>query len=90
MSIRPDQIYYAKSKLPNGRQPTVTEHLDLVSYYAAQYGALAQGATYPADFSALIEKGWSCSWFIFSGFALVVMVLFAFIFKYKHEPEAIK
>lgn len=38
MSIRPDQIYYAKSKLPNGRQPTVTEHLDLVSYYAAQYG----------------------------------------------------
>lgn len=61
-----------------------------IADYAAQYGALAQGATYPADFSALIEKGWSCSWFIFSSFALVVMVLFAFIFKYKHEPEAIK
>lgn len=30
--------YYAKSKLPNGKQPTVKEHLDLVAYYAAQYG----------------------------------------------------
>lgn len=32
------KIYYAKSKLPNGRQPTVKEHLDLVAHYAAQYG----------------------------------------------------
>jgi len=32
------KIFYAKSKLPNGRQPTVKEHTDLVAYYAAQYG----------------------------------------------------
>jgi NHS family xanthosine MFS transporter len=27
------------------------------------------------------------SWFIFAGFALVVAVVFAFVFKYKHVPE---
>lgn len=30
--------YFAKSKLPNGKQPTVKEHTDLVAYYAAQFG----------------------------------------------------
>lgn len=29
----------------------------------------------------------STSWYIFSGFALVVTVLFAIVFKYKHVPE---
>ena len=31
--------------------------------------------------------GWSTSWYIFSGFALVVSVLFVFLFKYKHVRE---
>lgn len=35
-------------------------------------------------------KGWETSWMIFAGYALVVAILFAFIFKYKHEPEKIK
>ena len=32
-------------------------------------------------------EGWSESWLIFAGYALVVAVLFALVFKYKHEPE---
>ncbi len=32
-------------------------------------------------------EGWSTVWFVFAGYALVVAVLFALIFKYKHEPE---
>ena len=32
-------------------------------------------------------QGWSHTWLIFAGYALVVTVLFAFIFKYKHEPN---
>lgn len=35
-------------------------------------------------------KGWETSWMIFAGYALVVAILFAFIFKYKHEPEKLK
>lgn len=32
-------------------------------------------------------NGWRTAWLIFAGFALVVAVLFAFLFKYKHTPE---
>ncbi len=32
-------------------------------------------------------EGWSQSWMIFAAYALVVAVLFAIVFKYKHEPE---
>ena len=31
--------------------------------------------------------GWSTSWLVFAGYALVVTLLFAVIFKYKHTPE---
>lgn len=30
--------------------------------------------------------GWSTAWYVFASYALVVAVLFAFIFKYKHNP----
>ncbi|WOC50810.1 MFS transporter [Bergeyella porcorum] len=35
-------------------------------------------------------EGWRTSWYIFAGYALVVAVLFAVIFKHKHRPDAIK
>jgi NHS family xanthosine MFS transporter len=31
--------------------------------------------------------GWSQSWFVFSAYALVVAIMFAVIFKYKHEKN---
>jgi NHS family xanthosine MFS transporter len=34
------------------------------------------------------EWGWPISWYIFAGYALVVAILFAFVFKYKHNPES--
>ena len=33
--------------------------------------------------------GWSASWLVFAGYALCVAVVFALVFKYKHDPEAI-
>ena len=30
--------------------------------------------------------GWPDSWFIFAGYALVVAVVFAVVFKYRHNP----
>lgn len=33
---------------------------------------------------------WSKVWLIFAGYALVVAVLFALLFRYKHDPEKIK
>lgn len=58
-----------------------------INAYTAVHGMLPAGQTYPADLSQTIAAGWSHSWFIFSGFSLVVMILFAFVFQYKHEPQ---
>ena len=37
-----------------------------------------------------IIGGWETSWLIFAGYALVVAVLFAIFFKYKHDPNAVQ
>lgn len=41
------------------------------------------------DFNSALPQveGWRMSWFIFAGYALVVAILFALIFKYKHQPK---
>ena len=49
--------------------------------------ALKVDGVYPAQISQLIKQGWAESWFIFAGFSLVVAILFAFMFQYKHEPQ---
>lgn len=33
---------------------------------------------------------WETCWFIFAAYALVVAVMFAILFKYKHDPNAVK
>ena len=40
-----------------------------------------------ADPSFNIMTGWSTAWYIFAAFALIVGILFAILFKYKHNPE---
>lgn len=41
------------------------------------------------DFSSKLPQTgqWQAAWFTFAAYALVVAVVFAFVFKYKHEPE---
>ena len=36
---------------------------------------------------AELMAGWTGAWYVFAGFALVLAVLFAFVFKYKHNPN---
>jgi len=36
------------------------------------------------------DRDWNSIWFIFAGYALLLTIVFALIFKYKHKPEAIK
>lgn len=38
---------------------------------------------------AVQTTGWSTSWLVFAGYALCVALVFALVFKYKHDPEAI-
>jgi NHS family xanthosine MFS transporter len=32
-------------------------------------------------------EGWSSAWLVFAAYALIVAVLFAIVFKYKHDPK---
>ena len=36
-----------------------------------------------------VAGGWPATWLIFAGYALVVAVVFAMIFRYRHNPEAV-
>jgi len=40
--------------------------------------------------SELISRDWSTIWYIFAAYALIVGILFALLFKYKHNPEKVK
>ena len=44
------------------------------------------------DFTSDVPQieGWSKAWFVFAGYMLVVTVLFALLFKYKHNPSEMK
>lgn len=53
--------------------------------------AVVNHFTYATEFEGNFYTvgDWSSVWYIFAGYALVVGVLFALIFKYKHQPEAL-
>jgi len=39
----------------------------------------------------IVDKaGWPNSWFIFAGYSLLVTIVFAVVFKYKHDPTQLK
>lgn len=43
---------------------------------------------HPAETEAVARMaGWQTSWYVFAAYSLIVAVLFAIIFKYKHQPE---
>jgi len=58
----------------------------------ATIGMLAAGAVvnhyvFPFEDDPVARmEGWNTSWFIFAAYSLVVTILFAILFKYKHKP----
>ena len=54
--------------------------------FGASIGTLAAGAVIDACDVFNTPANWPKAWFIFAGYALVVAVLFAIFFHYKHEP----
>lgn len=48
----------------------------------AVFGSYAAGAVVDAF-------GWPGSWFVFAGYALAIAVVFALVFRYKHDPARI-
>lgn len=62
----------------------------------ATFGTLAAGevvnhyCAWTVDQPSYLIGDWQTVWLIFAGYALVVFVLFALLFKYKHQPERLK
>ncbi|MDH6601563.1 NHS family xanthosine MFS transporter [Myroides gitamensis] len=52
--------------------------------------AVVNHYVYSQEDLVLQVEGWRHSWIIFALFSLVVTILFAIIFKYKHKPEDVK
>jgi len=56
----------------------------IIGGYAS--GAVVDAFSVYAD-GMLVSREWPDIWFIFAGYALVIGILFALVFKYKHQPE---
>ncbi len=41
-------------------------------------------------FTTETSRDWTSIWFVFAAYALILAVVFSILFKYKHNPEAIK
>lgn len=59
----------------------------IIGGYAS--GAVVDAFSVYAD-GRLVSRDWTDIWFIFAAYALVVGVLFAVSFKYKHNPQKVK
>lgn len=59
----------------------------IIGGYAS--GAVVDAFSVYAD-GRLVSREWADIWFIFAAYALVVGVLFAVSFKYKHNPQEVK
>lgn len=58
--------------------------------FGALFGGMASG--WVVDFytnAATGVRDWQSIWFVFAGYALVLAIIFPFVFKYKHKPEEI-
>ena len=59
--------------------------------FGATIGTLGAQAVvnYFVDFSSNIPQvsEWQSAWYVFSSYALLVAIIFAIVFKYKHNPK---
>ena len=51
--------------------------------------AVVNRFVYSQESVGAMTAGWSTSWLVFAGYALCVAVVFALVFKYKHDPAAV-
>ena len=49
--------------------------------------AVVNHFVYSQQNAEAMVAGWSQSWLVFAGYALVVAVVFAVVFRYRHDPE---
>ncbi len=58
--------------------------------FGAYFGSKVSGFLIDRFFTADGIKDWQTIWLSFAGYALVIAIAFAILFKHKHDPGAIK
>ena len=53
-------------------------------------GAVVDFYSVYGDAGKLISRDWPTIWFIFAAYALILSLVFPFIFRYKHNPSELK
>lgn len=80
-------LFVEKESKPTMRSSAQGLFMLMTNGLGAVFGAYASG--FIIDFYTLEDgtKNWQSIWFIFALYALVVMITFSFLFKYKHNPD---
>lgn len=73
-------LYVDKETDPSIRSSAQGVFMIMTNGFGAFFGSYAAG-------EVVDRMGWPASWFIFAGYAIAVGVLFASVFKYKHQPQ---
>lgn len=76
-------LYVEKETTPEIRASAQGVFMMMTNGFGATVGSYAAG-------KVVDMYGWPNSWFIFAAYALVVAILFAILFRYKHTPEVTK
>lgn len=58
--------------------------------FGALFGGLLSGIVIDKYFTHDGSRDWNSIWFSFAGYALVIAILFAVMFKHKHDPKAVE
>ncbi len=58
--------------------------------FGAVLGSISSGYIIDHYFTSEMGKDWHNIWLTFSGYALVIAILFALLFKHKHDPKALE
>ena len=73
-------LYVEKETAPEIRASAQGVFMIMTNGFGAFIGSYVAGW--------VVDKwGWPLSWYIFAGYSLIVALLFALVFKYKHQPE---
>lgn len=82
-------LFVETSTNPNIRSSAQGLFMMMTNGFGAVFGSLASGWAIDKYFTAETGKDWQGIWLTFAIYALVIAILFAFMFKHKHEPEKI-
>jgi len=83
-------LFIESSTKPSMRSSAQGLFMMMTNGVGAIFGSLASGYLIDHFFTTTEGKDWHNIWLTFSAYALVIAVLFAILFKHKHNPDEVQ